>query len=106
VTCPCNKLCNIKTEKKSEIKLEAFKFVVTLLNESKRKFPNNNRIDLLLGLLYHYRIKNSLQAIYAITKMAASSNASTVDRLYEYFYLQRIEREMVEMDQIEVNKTV
>ena len=38
--------------------------------------------------------------------MAASSNASTVDRLYEYFYLQRIEREMVEMDQIEVNKTV
>jgi two-component sensor histidine kinase len=56
--------------------------VVTLLNEGKRKFPEENKIELLLGLLYHFRIKNSLQAVYAIAKMASGSRADVVDRFF------------------------
>ena len=76
-----------------------------LLSEGRRKFPHDRKMDLLLGLLYHYRIKNSLQAVYAITKMVGERGSDIVDRLYESCYLQRIEKEMAELDDKEVNKT-
>lgn len=59
----------------------------------------------MLGLLYHYRIKNEMQAIYSITKMEKNRNASILDRLQKIYYLQRIEKEMKEVDEREVNKT-
>lgn len=72
---------------------------MNLLSEGRHKFPGNKRIDLLLGLLYHYRVKNSLQAVYAITKMVSDRESDLVDRLYKSCYLQRIEKEMGEMDE-------
>lgn len=57
-------------------------------------------------MLYHYRIRNSLQAVYAITKMGTEKGSDLLDRLYKSYYLQRIEKEMIEMDEKEINKTV
>ena len=51
-----------------------------------------------MGLIYHYRIKNSLQAVYAITTMTENSDASILDKFYKEFNLQKIERVMIEMD--------
>ena len=57
-----------------------------------------------MSLIYHYRIKNSLQAVYAITTMT-ERDASIIDKFYKEFNLQKIERVMIEMDSREVNKT-
>ena len=45
-----------------------------------------------------------MQAIYSITKMEKNRNASILDRLQKIYYLQRIEKEMKEVDEREVNK--
>lgn len=79
--------------------------VVRLLSDGRKKFPTSKRVDLLLGLIYHYRIKNPLQAIYAFTKIAANKKTDLIDKLYVSFYLQRVEEEMIEVDEKETNKT-
>ena len=88
--CPCNQLCLIKSEDIEKIKFMCYKLVVHLLNEAKRKFPSEKKIELLLGLLYHYRIKNEMQAIYSITKIEKNRSASMLDRMQKIYYLQRI----------------
>lgn len=103
--CPCHKLAIIKEESEEFVKLESFKLVSIILLNGSKKFPNERKIDLLLGLLYLYRIRNSLQAVYSITKMAKDKSSDFIDRLYESYYLQRIEKEMAELDEKEVNKT-
>jgi len=57
-----------------------------------------------MGLIYHYRIKNSLQAVYAITTLT-ERDPIIIDKFYKEFNLQKIERIMIEMDNREVNKT-
>jgi hypothetical protein len=89
----------IRERDEETIKLQFFKLVVTLLNEGRRKYPYYKKIDLLLGLLYHYRIKNHLQAIYAITKTVTNRKFDLVDKLYQSYYLQRVEEDMIELDE-------
>ena len=57
-----------------------------------------------MGLIYHYKIKNSLQAVYAITSMTENDEATIIDKFYKEFNLQKIERVMIEMDSREINK--
>lgn len=64
------------------------------------------KIDLLLCLIYHYRTKNYLQAIYSIYKMLKKEEISIQDRFYFSFYLQHIEREMAELDEKETSHSV
>ncbi len=72
--------------------MEYFKLVVIILSEGRRKFARYRNIDLLLGLIYHFRIKNPLQAIYAFTKLVSAHENSLINRLYVSFYLQRVEQ--------------
>ena len=38
--------------------------------------------------------------------MGTEKGSDLLDRLYKSYYLQRIEKEMIEMDEKEINKTV
>jgi hypothetical protein len=44
---------------------------VDLLTRSRERFPKERKIELFIGLLNHYRIKNSMQANYAIRRMVS-----------------------------------
>jgi hypothetical protein len=65
-----------------------------ILTESRRKYNHYHNIDLLLGLIYHFRIKNPLQAIYAFTKLITSHKKNLINRLFVSYYLQRVEEDM------------
>jgi hypothetical protein len=88
--CPCYQLGLIKERSEESIKLQFFKLVVKLLADGRRKFPGEKKIDLLLGHLFHFRIKNPLQAIYAYTKTVNAVKSDLLDRLYLSYYLQRV----------------
>jgi len=96
--CPGYILGLLQERDEETIKLQYFKLVVNLLNDGRKKYPYYKKIDLLLGLIYHFRIKNPLQAIYAFTKTISNRKSDLADRLFHSFYLQRVEEDMIELD--------
>lgn len=75
-----------------------------LLNEKRTKFPKDNKIDLFLCLIEHYKILNATQASYAIRRMVQFNDVGLLDRVYEEYYLKIIERKMIDNEDFDERK--
>jgi hypothetical protein len=65
-----------------DTQIQLYNLLVGLITERKHRFPKTNKIDLFIGLIECYKIKNATQASYAIRRMAQHHLVDIIDRIY------------------------